>query len=122
MSQTLECAFNQYRKSYKTRFIIYADLECLIEKMNGYKNNPENSSTTKVGEHILSSFSMTAMLPFKSKENKHDLYRATDCMQKFFELLREHATKKINFRKEKMKFLIIEQQESYENAKIYYMC
>ena len=80
LSQTLECAFNLYRKSYKTRFIIYADLECLIEKMNGYKNNPETSSTTKVVEHILSSFSMTATLPFKSKENKHDEYRATDCV------------------------------------------
>ena len=48
--------------------------------MNGYKNNPETSSTTKVVEHILSSFSMTATLPFKSKENKHDEYRATDCV------------------------------------------
>ena len=37
-------------------FIIYADLECLIEKIDGCKNNPENSSTTKVSEHIPSGF------------------------------------------------------------------
>ena len=44
--------FNQYQKSYKAPFIIYADLECIIEKSDGYKNNPENSSTTKVSGHI----------------------------------------------------------------------
>ena len=31
---------NQYKKSDKARFIIYADLECIIEKINGCKNNP----------------------------------------------------------------------------------
>ena len=46
--------FNQYQKSDKAPFIIYADLECIIEKLDGWKNNPENSSTSKVSEHILS--------------------------------------------------------------------
>ena len=34
--------FNQYQKSDKAPFIIYADLECIIEKINKCKNNPEN--------------------------------------------------------------------------------
>ena len=38
---------NQYQKSDKAPFIIYADLEYIIEKIDGYKNNPENSSTAK---------------------------------------------------------------------------
>ena len=40
--------FNQYQKSDKVRFIIYADLEYRIEKFGGCENNPEKSSTTKV--------------------------------------------------------------------------
>ena len=44
--------FNQCRKSDKTPSIIYADLESLIKKAEGCKNDPENQSTTKVGEHI----------------------------------------------------------------------
>ena len=32
--------FNQYRKSDKTPLIIYADVESLIEEINGCKNNP----------------------------------------------------------------------------------
>ena len=44
--------FNQYEKSDEASFIIYADLECIIKKIDGCKNNPENSSTTKASEHI----------------------------------------------------------------------
>ena len=54
--KTLKFEFNQYQKFDKVPFIIYADLECLIEKFDGCKNNPENSSKTKVGEHIPSGF------------------------------------------------------------------
>ena len=75
--------FNQNQKPDKAPFIIYADLECLIEKIDGCKNNPENSSTTKVGEHIPSGFSMSTISSFKSIENKHDVYRGKDCIKKF---------------------------------------
>ena len=43
-------------------------------------------------------------------------------MKKFQESLREHGMKKINFKKKKTKLLTKEQQESYENAKICYIC
>ena len=44
--------FNQYQKSDKAPFIVYADLECIIEKIDVCKNNPENSSTTKVSQQV----------------------------------------------------------------------
>ena len=56
--------FNQYQKSDKTPFIIYADLELLMEKSDEYKNNSKNLSTTEVGEHIPSGFSMSAIFSF----------------------------------------------------------
>ena len=102
--------------------IIYVDLECIIEKTDGYKNNPENSSTTKVDEHIPSGFSMSAISSFRSIENRHDVCRGKDSMKKFCEFLRLHAMKIINFKNKKMKLLTKEQQESYENAKICYIC
>ena len=43
--------FNQYKKSDKASVIIYADLQCLIEKTDKCKNNTENPSTTKVSGH-----------------------------------------------------------------------
>ena len=76
VSKILE--FHKYQKSNKEKFIIYAYLECLIEKIDGYKNNPENASTKKVGEHIPSGFSMSTISSFKSIENKHDKYKGKD--------------------------------------------
>ena len=65
--------FNQYQKSDKAPFLIYTDLECIIEKIDGCKTNPENSSKIKVSEHIPSGFSMSTISSFRSTENKHDV-------------------------------------------------
>ena len=65
---------------------------------------------------------MSTTFSFRNIENKHDVYRGTDCMKNFCEFLREHAMKIINFKKKKMKLLTKEQQKSYENAKIFYIC
>ena len=70
-----------------------------MEKIDVCKNYPENSSTTKVPEHIASAFSMSTILSFKSIENKHDVYRDKDCMKEFCEFLTEHAMEIINFLK-----------------------
>ena len=58
----------------KASFIVYAALKCLIEKIDGSKNNPENSSTTKIGKHIASGFSISTISSFKTIKNKHDVY------------------------------------------------
>ena len=43
--------YNHGEKSTKDTFIIYADLEWLLEKMSTCHNNPEKSSTAKINEH-----------------------------------------------------------------------
>ena len=43
--------YNQGEKSMKVPFIIYADLESLLEKINTCHNNPEKSSTTKINKY-----------------------------------------------------------------------
>ena len=58
--------FNQYQKSDEAPFIIYADLDYLIQRTDGCKNNPENSSTTKVSEHTPSGLSVSTISSFKS--------------------------------------------------------
>ena len=67
--------FNQYQKSDKAPFIIYADLECIIEKIDGCKNNPENAAASNVCEHIRSGFSVSTISSFRSIETKHDMQR-----------------------------------------------
>ena len=45
-------------KSMKVPFIIYADLESLLEKMSTCHNNPKKSSTTKINKHTPSGYSL----------------------------------------------------------------
>ena len=47
---------NHGEKSMRTRFVIYADLECLLEKMSTCHNDPEKSSTSKVNKHTPSGY------------------------------------------------------------------
>ena len=65
---------------------------------------------------------MSTISSFRSIENKSDTCRGKHCMKKFCEFLREHAMKIINFKKKKRKLLTKEQQESFENAKLCYIC
>ena len=86
--------FNQFR-SDKAPCIIYADLEPLIKKIDYWKNNPEKSSTTKLGEYILCGSSISTIWVFDNIKNKYNLYRGGDCMKKVCITLREHAAMKL---------------------------
>ena len=77
----------------------------MIEKTDRCENNPGNSSTTKVSEHISSGFSMSTISSFRRIENKYVIYRGKDSMKKCCEFLREHAMKIINFKKKNIKVI-----------------
>ena len=47
---------NHGEKSMRTRFVIYADLECLLEKMSTCHNDPEKSVTSKVNKNTPSGY------------------------------------------------------------------
>ena len=57
----------------------------------GVKVYLKSSFTTKIAEHVLSGFSMSAMSSFESTKNKHHAYRGKDIMKYFCESLREQA-------------------------------
>ena len=69
--------FNQYQKSDKALFFIYADLEFMqILKMNTIdrcKKNPEILSPAKVSEHIPSGISLSTISSIKQIEKNHDV-------------------------------------------------
>ena len=50
--------YNHGEKSIKLPFVVYADLECLLEKMSTCYNNPEESSTTKINKDTPSGYSI----------------------------------------------------------------
>ena len=64
--------YNQGEKSIRSPFIIYADLECLLEKISTCYNNPEESSTTEINKHAPSGYSLFTHCSFDKTKNKLD--------------------------------------------------
>ena len=68
----------------KVLFIIYADLECLLEKMNTcHNNNPKKSSTTKINKHTPSGYSLFTHCSFDKTKNELDYHKGKNCMKPF---------------------------------------
>ena len=77
-------------------------LNLQLKKIDEYANNPENSSTKKIGEHIPCGYSMSTIWAFDHIENKHTLYRGKDSIKMLCESLREYAKNIVDFEKKKM--------------------
>ena len=75
--------YNQGEKSIKLPFVVYTDLECLLEKMSTCRNNPNESSITEINKHMPSGYSIFTYCLFDQSKNKLDHYRDKDCMKKF---------------------------------------
>ena len=71
-------------------YIIYADIEFLIKKIDGCASNPENVSTTKIGKRTSCRYSISTILAYNHIEKKHIILLKRLC-EKFCESLTEHA-------------------------------
>ena len=77
---------NHGEKSMKLPFVIYTDLECLLEKISMCINNPNESSTTKINKHTPSGYSIFTSCSFDESKNKLNYYRGKDCMKSFVKI------------------------------------
>ena len=107
--------FNQYQMSDEVLFVIYADLECLVEKIGGCKNNSESSYTTAYWV-----FQCLQYHHVKAQKISMMYTEANVVWKKFCESLRVHTMKIIMFKKKIL--LSKELQQSYKNPKICYIC
>ena len=80
--------YNHWEKSMKIPFIIYADVESLLEKMSTYHNNPKHSSTTKINKHTPSGYLLFTHCSFDLTKNKLDCCRGKDCMERLWKDLK----------------------------------
>ena len=106
----------------KIPFIIIADLEFLLEKMNTCHNNPEKPSKTKINKHTPSGYLLFTHCSFDRTKNKLDYYRGRNCMKNFCLDLREHATKIINYEKKEMIPLTKKEEKKHNKQEVCHIC
>ena len=114
--------YNPGEKSIKIPFTIYADLECLFEKMSTCQDGPNKSTTTKINKHMPSGYLIFTNCSFDKSKNKISCYRGNGCMKKFCKDLREHSTRIINYEKKKMIALTTEEKIHHDKQKVCYIC
>ena len=56
--------YNHGKKSLKTPFVIYADLECLLTKQQSCQNNANESYTERKAMHEPSGYALTLVSSF----------------------------------------------------------
>ena len=114
--------YNHGEKSLQVPFIMYADLECLVEKIDTCQNNNDNSYTEKKATHTPSGYSLVTCCSFDESKNEVSYYRGKDCIEMFTKKIREQAMKIINYEKKKEIILTNKEKESYEKQEICYIC
>ena len=72
--------YNHGEKSLKVLFIIYADLESLLEKIHSCQNNLTKSYTEKKAKHTPSGYSWITCCSFDASKNERGYYRGEDCI------------------------------------------
>ena len=87
---------NHGEKSLKIPFVIYADLESILEKMSTCHKNLEKSSITKINKHSPSGCLLFTHCSFDLTK----IYKGKECMERFCKDLKEH-TKIISYEKKK---------------------
>ena len=73
-------------KSLKAPFIVYADLECILEKIQYCQNNPINSYTEKKSKHKLSGYAWCSICSFDDTKNKCYFYRGKIVLKSFVKI------------------------------------
>ena len=94
--------YNHREKSMKIPCIIYADMECFLERIDTCHNKLKESSTTKTTRHLASSCSSFTHSSVDATKTALDYHRDKDCMKHLFKELKEHVTKTINYVKTKL--------------------
>ena len=105
----------------KLPFVIYTDLECLLEKISTCQDNPNKSSTTKINKHTPSGYSIFIHCSFDESKSKLNFYTGDDCMETFRKDLKTHANKIIKYKKKKMMPLTAKEEIYHNKQKMCYI-
>ena len=64
-------------------FMMYADFEVILELIQGPSQDPEESYTKKVNQHIPSGYCVYSKFAYGEVKDPFKLYRGKDCVEKF---------------------------------------
>ena len=83
--------FQNFKKSMRVPFVIYADFEAITEKIDSATPNPEKSYTVKYKKHTPSGFCYYVNKEGIENYAEPVVYRGKDCVEKFCGMIEEEV-------------------------------
>ena len=126
IERTPSVYFKNYHKVLPVPFSIYADFECITEKISGCQPSDRKSYTEKYQKHTACSFGYKVVCHYDEKYSGDVvIYRGEDCIQKFMkcmfeevencqEIIRENFNKPLK--------MTNEDEESFKKATHCHIC
>ena len=94
--------YNPGERCIRVPFIIYSDLEYLLENISTCHNDPNKSSAIKINKHTPSGYSLFTHCSFDTTQNsKPDCYTGEDCIENFCKTLKKLCRKNKLLRKKR---------------------
>lgn len=115
--------FVNYKNKIKHPYVIYADFECIVKKLEKNNDNKENSYTDKTHEHIPCGYGYYVVSLDPKYENKYYSYRGEDAHRKFVESILETEADLLERIKQNVpKNLTAKQEEEFKKATKCHVC
>jgi len=113
----------EFKNFYKTQivpYVIYADFESILEKVEHDEKSKEYSYTIKTSRHIASGFYVLVLK--NGKVFKEKLYRGQDCAKVFLRYLIKITDELMKIPDEEMLKLTDHENKSHSNSKFCKLC
>ena len=105
-------------------FVMYADFECVLEKMNTVEGGEGESWTTKNQKHVCDGFALYTKCIDEKFYAAPKIYTGDDSAEKFIDYVLAEAKeiRKVYTAKLPMKALDADQKQNYRHARTCYIC
>ena len=110
------------KNSMRAPLVIYADIECLLMKIDCCENTTNNSYTERKAIYVPCGYSIVTCYSYDKTKNRQIWYRGQDCMEHFTETLGNIFIKYMNFEQKPMLPLSDDEEAQYDNAKVCFSC
>ena len=110
------------KNSMRAPLVIYADVECLLMKINSSENTSANSYTERKALHVSCGYSIVTCYSYDKTENRQICYRGQDCMKHFTKTLGNIFIKYMNFEQKPIIPLSDDEKTQHDNEKVCFLC
>ena len=98
----------------KIPFVIYANTQCLLEKIHACDNDPTKSLASNINKHTYCDYSLSTHCSFDKNKSNHDFYWGNESMKNFCADLMLPLTEEQEEQCKKQEFCHICKQRLYD--------